>query len=431
MLVRGDKFSFGGPGSAVSTPLHPSARFADEDEGDMTPGQSARPKRPKRESSLNRSVGQQRLILKTKGDQTPDASSPAPPGSSNLGINRFVNEPAIPQPSSSRRPRPLTQHQIAVEQNRRDRIRYILAKRKEEAYRAIRARRENEIPFARYGRLLESLPDGYDTDDEEHSWGKGGLLSNPRVEEDYGECASYFLSVIRKATRRLDRWDYENANGPKQDRKREREERYKARQEAMAFDNALDIGGGRVPSARSRARAARNAKRKAAAEVAAAEAAATATPTTATTAPTGQIEPTATPTTASRPSKSNRSRAKNAASAAATKRALSPKPASTQLEEDGDVDEGLDDIDRELLGEGSGDDMPDANPGRPAGPGFEESFVGEGVEDDGSSSDVDADEEDLDEGEGEGDGDENSSMVEGRNGDVGSEASFGGVKEGF
>lgn len=75
--------------------------------------------------------------------------------------------------------------------------------------------------------------------------------------------------------------------------------------------------------------------------------------------------------------------------------------------------------------------MPDANPGRPAEPGFEESFVGEGVEDEGSSSDVDADEEDLDEGEGEGDGDENSSVVEGRNGDVGSEASFGGVKEGF
>lgn len=86
----------------MSTPLHPSARRADdEDEDLLTPGQSvpSRAKRPKRESSLNRSIGQQRLVLKTKSEQTPDAS-PAPPGNSNNnnnnnpGINKFVNEPS-------------------------------------------------------------------------------------------------------------------------------------------------------------------------------------------------------------------------------------------------------------------------------------------------------------------------------------------------
>ena len=419
----------------MSTPLHPSARRADdEDEELLTPGQSvpSRSKRPKRESSLNRSVGQQRLVLKTKSEQTPDAS-PAPPGSNNPGINKFVNEPTAPAPNSSRRPRPLTQHQIAVEQNRRDRIRYILGKRKEEAYRDIRTRRVWEIPIQRYTRLLDNLPDGYDTDDEEHSWGKGGLIPNPNVEEDYGECASRYLSMIRKATRRLDRWDYENANGPRRDRKKEREERQKAKQEAMAFDNALDIGGGRMPtSARSRARAARNAKRKAAAEAAAAAAtaAAAANPEGAAgggSAPDQAAEATtATSTTASRPSKSNRSRAnrEDGAATPAKKAGISSKPASAAPlgEEDGDV-EGLDDIDRELLGEASGDEA-EAPAGRPAGPGFEESFVGEDAEDE-PLSDVDADEEDLDEGEPEVDADmeENSSTFDGRNGYAGSEVS--------
>lgn len=420
----------------MSTPLHPSARRADdEDEDLLTPGQSvpSRAKRPKRESSLNRSIGQQRLVLKTKSEQTPDAS-PAPPGNSNNnnnnnpGINKFVNEPTVPAPNSSRRPRPLTQHQIAVEQNRRDRIRYILGKRKEETYAEIRTRRVWEIPIQRYTRLLDSLPDGYNTDDEEHSWGKGGLLPNPNVEDDYGEGASRYLSIIRKATRRLDRWDYENANGPKRDRKKEREERQKAKQEAMAFDNALDISGGRMPtSARSRARAARNAKRKAAAEAAAA-ATATAAANPEETAGGGSAPDqagaatAATPTTASRPSKSNRSRAnrQDGAANAAKKAGISPKPASAAPlgEEDGDV-EGLDDIDRELLGEGSGDE---AEAAHPAGPGFEESFVGEDVEDE-ALSDVDADEEDLDEGEPEVDADveENSSTFEGHNGYAGSE----------
>lgn len=452
---RGDRFSIGGRNSGVSTPLHPSARRADdEDEDLLTPGQSmpSRSKRPKRDSSLNRAaMGQQRLVLKTKAEQTPDASSPAPTGS-NSGTGKFINEPTnttttAPAPNSSRRPRPLTQHQIAVEQNRRERIRYNLAKRREEAYRELRRRRLWELPIQRYTRFLDGLPDGYDTDDEEHSWGKGGLLPNPSVEEDYGECASRYLSVIRKATRRLDRWDYENANGPKRDRKKEREERQKAKQEAQAFDNALDIGGGRMPtSARSRARAARNAKRKAAAAAAAAAAAgddpadpanpaagnaAATDPTKAT----GAAGAASTATNASRPSKSSRSRANRAGGGTATpikKGRAPPKPPTAPLgeDEDGDV-EGLDDIDRELLGEASGDDAEtEAAPVRPAGPSFEESFVEEDAEDE-ALSDVDADDEDLDDNDNEGEpeaeaeaeGYENSSAFGGRNGYAASEGS--------
>lgn len=407
----------GGRGSAVSTPLHPSARQLD-DEDELTPGQFAqsRSKRPKRETSPNRSVGQQRLILKTKGEQTPDASSPAPSGS-NPVVNRFVNEPAS-QPTSSRRPRPLTQHQIAVEQNRRERIGYLLAKRKEEAHRKLRVQRESEIPLARSARLITGLPDGYDSDDQ-RAWGPGGVILNPWRREDYGECPNFYLSAIRKATRRLDRWDYENANGPKRDRKKEREERQRARQEAIAFDNALSHS--KYLTAQKRARATREARKRAAMEsvigkeatdsvMASKEAAAAAV------AAEGQAEiaaatPTATPAAASRPSKGTKARA------------TASKPTSAPLtEEDVNMDEGLDDIDRELLGEGSGDEHPE----RPV----DESFVGDGA----LSSDVDADEEELDEAEVEADveGDDHSLASEGegegddgdvRNGDVGSEVS--------
>ncbi|KAE8410494.1 hypothetical protein BDV36DRAFT_289550 [Aspergillus pseudocaelatus] len=426
---RGD--GLGGRGSAMSTPLHPSSkRYPDDEDDYQTPGQSARSryKRPKRDSSLNRSVGQQRLILKTKMEHTPDASSPAPPGSGHPVLNRFVTEPSLPQQTSSRRPRPLTQHQLAVEQNRRQRIEYILAKRKNEAYRLLRTKRETEIPFHRYNRLLQNVPDNYDTEDEDNSWGKGGLIPNPEEEEDYGECASFYLSVIRKASRRLDRWDHENANGPRRDRKREREERQKARQSGFGLDTDLT---GRVPtSARSRARAARNAKRKLAGATTDASTAAT---------------PKAKSTSASR-SKNNRSRAsrptgdalaapdggaKDSLEAPSQDQDLSSMPGDM----DGEAEEGLDDIDRELLGEGSGEEDEGVSrrplPSRPVEPGYEDSFIGDGGDEDADAlssdeNDDEADEDDL-EGEGdvdvEGDGDENSSTFEGGNGYAASEAS--------
>jgi Ino eighty subunit 1 len=379
-----------GRGSAMSTPLHPSAkRHPLDDEDDyQTPGQSARSrnKRPKRESSLNRSTGQQRLVLKTKSEQSPDAVSPAPPSTGQPILSRFITEPSLSQQPSARRPRPLTQHQLAVEQYRRQRIEYLLSKRKNDAYRVFRAKRESEIPFGRSGRLLQGVPDGYDTEDEENSWGKGGVLPNPDEEEDFGECASYFLSVIRKATRRLDRWDYENANGPKRNRRQEREERHRARMDVFSFDDSLDIGGGRTStSARNKARAARNAKRRA--ETAAGP----------------KVEAAA----ASHATGDHRSRGAATAADSAKAGAEAPKGG----------DDGLDDIDRELLGEGSGDEDEDEDQhvSRPPGPGFEDSYIGEAL-----SSD-DSDEEDDDEGEGEGDADvhaggeghDNSSTYEG------------------
>lgn len=362
----------------MSTPLHPSAKrhpLDDEDEY-YTPGQSARSrnKRPKRDSSLNRSSGHQRLVLKTKSEQSPDAVSPAPPGSGPM-MSRFVTEPSLAQ-QSSRRPRPLTQHQLAVEQYRRQRIDYLLAKRKSNAYRLFRTKRENEIPFSRCGRLLQSVPDGYDTEDEENSWGMGGVLPNPDEEEDFGECANYFLSVVRKATRRLDRWDYENANGPKRDRRKEREERQRARMDVFALDEPVDVGSGRAPtSARNRSRASRNAKR--------------------------------------RGDGAGRKVGAAAASHAPGRHPLR-EGVSVSAQAEGpskDDDDDLDDIDRELLGEASGDDDDDHHVPCPSGPGYEDSYIGEAL-----SSD-DTDEEPDEGGDVEmrpaGEGYDNSSTYEG------------------
>lgn len=406
----------------MSTPLHPSAKRypPDEDEDLLTPGQSARSryKRPKRESSLTRAVGQQRLILKTKMEQTPDGSSPAPPGSSHPVLNRFVTDSSLTQQNTARRPRPLTQHQLAVEQNRRQRIEYILAKRRNEAYRMLRAKRETEIPFARYGRLLEPLPDGYDTEDDESSWGKGGILPNPEEEEDYGECASYYLSVLRKASRRLDRWDYEDANGPKKDRKKEREERQKAKQTTLALEHSLDLGGRAPTSARSRARAARNARRKLAEAAGATTTAAGASGSTSTPRP---------KSSRSRPSRGGAGAAANPAGDAG-KDGLDARPLpdheASSMPADGE--DGLDDIDRELLGEGSGDedDGPVVRDDRtaPVGErGDADSFMGEVADEDADalSSDDDGEDDDLDEG----DADENSSTFDGGHGSGASDAS--------
>lgn len=383
--VRGDRISLGGFGLAVSTPLHPSLkRSAEDEEDERTPGQSARArnnKKAKRDPSANSSAGQQRLILKTKMEQTPDTASPAPPGSGHPILNQFeppLSQPVPPAattttaPSSSRRPRPLTQHQLAVEQNRRQRVEYMLAKRKNEEYSLLRKKRESEFPFARYARLLQGLPDGYDTEDEEHSWGKGGLIPNPLEEEDFGECASYYLSVIRKATRRLDRWDYEGANGPKRDRKKEREERAKRRLQNGLSSNGknngiantansnsatLETGSIRGTPSRSKGKGPprSSAKRKSAAG-------------SSTTTPNKKQASSSARSKGGRARTGGRGGTGAAGIADSTKNSLdvpshgrgtlSPLGPSAHADADVEIegDDGLDDIDKELLGEGTGDE---------------------------------------------------------------------------
>ncbi|KAJ9211349.1 hypothetical protein DTO166G4_7083 [Paecilomyces variotii] len=427
---RADRVSLGGR-SAMSTPLHPSSRRLDDEEDYRTPGSArGRYKRVKRES-LPVSAAQQRLIIKTKMDQTPDTASPAPPGSGHPILNQFVTESAItPQHTPGRRPRPLTQHQLAVEQNRRQRIDYLLAQRKNEAYKALRVKREAEIPMARYCRLLQGLPDGYDTEDE-NSWGKGGLLPNPAEEDDFGEAASFFLSVIRKANRRLDRWDWEEANGPRKDRKKEREERHKSQLNGYTVVDPSDAR----PGSPSRGRGGRTsrARRKPVAST--------------------NTTPRRNGLAASR-SKGGRSRTSRAGLAVATakdgleapsplRQELSPMPtASVDEDVEREGEEVLDEVDKELAGEEGGEPAPSSSRAHLApgdeDQGYEDSFIegGEGeaeadVDEDADALSTDneddeeqeeAEDEDVEEGEGNGEENENESNY-GGNGYAASESS--------
>ncbi|PGG96568.1 ino eighty subunit 1 [Blastomyces parvus] len=240
-----------------------------DDEWELTP--RFRPgRRAKRESSTNRSslrtTQPRRLVLKTRMDQTSDTISPAPPGSAHPVLNQFGVGPGARASSSSRaagshqhqhvgsssarRPRPLTQHQLAVEQNRKQRVDYLLAQRRTEALKELRARRQGEVPFVRAGRLLQSLPEDYDTDDED-SWGKGGVCPHPDEEEDYGEAAGFYLSVLKRAARRLQRWDWdcmvEDARRKvEREREREREKLAEAEAEAEAERHRAAAGDGDV-----------------------------------------------------------------------------------------------------------------------------------------------------------------------------------------
>jgi Ino eighty subunit 1 len=381
----------------------------DEDDDWNVPSVRGRYKKAKRDSSPNPS-SRQRIILKTKMDQTPDTASPAPPGLGHPILNQFVTEPAIPSPNPpSRRPRPLTQHQLAVEQNRRQRIEYLLAQRKVEKYQILRNQRQNEIPSIRYGRLLECLPEDYDTD-AESSWGKGGLIPNPKKEEDFGESAHYFLSVIRKAARRLDRWDWENANGPKRDRKKEREERQKAYQNGLGAGGTLNLASSRAASGRSKPS---RPKRKVAAPAGAS----------------GTSKKQSSNATArTKGNRTSTNRAGAPATATSGRNVKEPSSPSRQRKSpaapEAEGDESLDDFDKQLLGEGGGHDEEDDRPRRRQTSfaadsdahdenGYEDSFTGdhgpEGEADEEALSseneddhDDDVDDEELDEGEGEG-----------------------------
>ena len=370
--------------STMSTPLHPSVRrYPEDEEEDPALGQStqSRAKRPKREPSLNRSAAYQRVAQRTKAEDPSETGSPGPANNQPSFLNRFVPEPSLAQQHPSRRPRPLTQHQLAVEQYRRQRIEYLLAQRRNEAHQLFRAKRQCEIPFIRYSRLTNNLPDGYDTDDEQTSFGKGGLCPNPEEEEDFGEGANYFLSVIRKAARRLDRWDYENANGPKRDRQKEREERQKAKLEKLALDESLEAtGGGRTSTSnRNRNRNARS-RRKTGNTAAASRAGNAAS--------------------AGHAQNDRRAGGRSGGSAVAnTKARAAPHK---------DSEDGLDDIDRELLGEASEEDGAAAASSRPQG--YADSYMGGGSSDE---SDEELDEGGEVDGRAAGEGYDNLSNYEG------------------
>ena len=148
----------------------------------------------------------QRLILKTR-PYRPPGSSPDPARSSsqppvNIGITHIPG---------SRRSRPETSHQKAVNIHRKARIERIIHKKVLAEHDNVRHRRANQkrTTVFRAMRRIRDLPDDY-TSANEDSWGPGGLLPNNDEDEDYGEEAFALKRVLERARRRLEREE----NGP-------------------------------------------------------------------------------------------------------------------------------------------------------------------------------------------------------------------------
>lgn len=150
----------------------------------------------------------QRIILKTKMDQMPHSSSPAPPGAAHPVLHTSSNTNGVNQ----RRPRPETSHQKAVNLNRTLRMNHILHNQLGTEHERIRKKKRIEsssFGFLAMKRII-NLPDGYDSEDE-HSYGPGGLVPTPGEDEDYGEEALRGKKQLDRAVRRLDR---EGHGGP-------------------------------------------------------------------------------------------------------------------------------------------------------------------------------------------------------------------------
>lgn len=185
-----------------------------------------------------------RIIMKTSKAQnqglydpaTPDSIQAQPPGSAHPILHQFNHsadgtprgEPAASGtgPTNAtiattaaitgaghRRPRPLTQHQIAVEANRRQLTETLLAVKKKEIFAELQAKREQSDCVVRAALRIQNLPMGYDSEDEDTGWGMGALGPNPddEVVDDFGEEAEMWMSVVANVKRRLERWSGEEA----------------------------------------------------------------------------------------------------------------------------------------------------------------------------------------------------------------------------
>ncbi|KAL8975723.1 MAG: hypothetical protein Q9197_000065 [Variospora fuerteventurae] len=145
-----------------------------------------------------------RLVLKARGENTPNLSPAIPPG---------AGHPTFPSNShaySYRRSRPQTSHQKAVDINRKMRVEHILHQQLREMHEHIRQRRRQRGLASGYMAMqrIYDLPGDHDTDDDR--WGgPGGMVPGLGEGDDYGEEALRHKKALDRAARRLER----DANG--------------------------------------------------------------------------------------------------------------------------------------------------------------------------------------------------------------------------
>lgn len=150
-------------------------------------------------SPMARNPSNQRLVLKTHLD-FPQSSSPAPPGSGHPILHS-----AGANGIGSRRARPETSHQRAVNKNRKMRIDHILHMQIAVVHKNSRYRKSQSRSFGlMIMNRVKTLPEMYDTEDE-GAWGPGGLVAGHGEHEDFGEEAVAHKKAIDRAIRRLER----------------------------------------------------------------------------------------------------------------------------------------------------------------------------------------------------------------------------------
>ena len=187
------------------TPDGPEGHTAIANSKNQISTPSARAPQPMSRSESN----PQRLILKTRIENFHHSSSPIPPGSGQQTFHTNTSHG-----SGSRRQRPETSHQKAVNINRKLRINHILHQKVKQTHRIAREQRSRHR--SSFGLMVmnrvKGLPDIYDSD-EENAWGLGGLLPNRNEADDFGEEALSYKKAIDRAVRRLHRQENSMSSG--------------------------------------------------------------------------------------------------------------------------------------------------------------------------------------------------------------------------
>jgi Ino eighty subunit 1 len=121
----------------------------------------------------------------------------------------------------SRKPRPPTAHQLAVERNRHERVEYILEHGlRRQHHKSRKLRRQDGAIYRAYRRVQAEAEPLLDSDSDSappenlmmahnqpfRERGIGGLGSLGEEEDDFGEGVYTYSAALRRSTRRLSRW---------------------------------------------------------------------------------------------------------------------------------------------------------------------------------------------------------------------------------
>ncbi|KAI0120046.1 hypothetical protein GGR51DRAFT_496107 [Nemania sp. FL0031] len=187
------------PSAAILPRIRPAKH-----ESDLESSRSTPPPRTLSRLGISSTVRRGGASLKY---QVFDASSPAGPGSHAV-------EGIVP-----RKPRPPTAHQLAVERNRSQRVEYILDRGLRKQHHVSRKMRRQEGVIIRTKRRLDAMTDPFvDSDEEEtrthasnrsvfRDRGLGGLCQLAQEEDNFGEEPASYAAAVRRASRRLKRWE--------------------------------------------------------------------------------------------------------------------------------------------------------------------------------------------------------------------------------